>query len=330
MEMSFEETTQVQSLSVNLSPKVLLVDDDELMLEHLKAQITEAGFEVLTAPDAQTALALLKQEFTPIVILDRNMPGMDGLALCCAIRGETYPGYVYLILLTAQDSEQDILTGLDAGADDYLSKRASTAQLVARLRTARRILSLERALKNMLAERQRMAMTDVLTGAPNRRYFLRHLDRELQRVRRFGGEVSLLVLDIDHFKQVNDRYGHAVGDSVLAELVQRIQKNLPRESDWYARLGGEEFAVVLPQTDITGAGTIAEKLRTAIAATPMSASGNPLPITVSIGVSGLEALADRKGATVENLLTDADRYLYKSKEAGRNRVTLPESSKRAS
>lgn len=317
-------TVQTARLAIAITPKVLLVDDDELLIEQLTAVIATAGFEVSTAASGAAALAALQMDFAPIVILDRNMPSMNGLELCTLIRQQTWPGYVYLMLLTIQDSEDDILAGLDAGADDYLSKRASPAQLVARLRTARRILSLEHSLKDLLEERQRMAMTDALTGVHNRRYFMRHLGSELKRMRRFGGELSLLALDIDHFKKVNDCYGHRAGDQVLTKFVQRIQKCLPREYDWCARVGGEEFAVVLPQTTLTGARIVAEKLRGAIAADPFATEAGTLSVTVSIGISGLEALVDRDRASVEMLLADADKYLYQSKASGRNRVTIPE------
>jgi len=228
------------------------------------------------------------------------------------------------MLLTAHDSEEDVLLGLDAGADDYVSKRVSDAELIARLSTATRVLSLEHSLKTALEERRRMAMTDALTGAHNRRYFTRYLGAELKRARRFGTDLSLLAIDVDHFKQINDKYGHAAGDAVLQKLVKRIQKCLPRDYDWCARLGGEEFAVVLPQTDLAGAGVVAERVRKAVEELPIHLSRGVRSITISIGVSGLQAMPTRDATTVEMLLADADRYLYKSKEAGRNRVSLPE------
>src|SRR5688572_4321910 len=220
--------TQIRPALFYSAPRVLLVDDDEIALEHMKDLVSAAGYEVATATSGEAALAELRREFAPIVILDRSMPGMDGLELCRAIRGGTdYPGYVYIMLCTAHDSEEEILAGLNAGADDYLSKRASGTQLIARLATARRIIALEHSLKHVIEERRRMAMTDALTDAYNRRYFMNHLRREIKRTRRSGGDLVLAVFDIDHFKRINDRFGHAAGDAVLVEFARRIQEALP-------------------------------------------------------------------------------------------------------
>jgi len=315
--------TTIQPMLDTLVPRVLLVDDDEIAIERLGGLIAAAGYEVTSAANGAAALESLRRQFAPIVILDRNMPGMDGLELTRAIRAGThYPGYVYIMLCTAHDSEDEILTGLNAGADDYLSKRASGTQLIARLATARRILTLEHSLKQVIEERRRIAMTDALTGAHNRRYFMNHLRRELKRTRRFGGELSLLVFDLDHFKHINDRYGHAAGDAVLVEFVRRIQNVLPREYDWCARLGGEEFAVVLPQTGVPGAGVVAERIRRAVAAGPIGTIAGSIEVTVSVGVTGISVFADRDAATVEQILRRADDCLYASKRHGRDRVTV--------
>jgi diguanylate cyclase (GGDEF)-like protein len=319
-------TTQIMRLPFSAVPNVLLVDDDELVLARLKELVAAAGFEVGTALGSAAALAALQQSFSPIVILDLKMPGMDGLALCRAIRAGSWPGYVYMVLLTARDAEEDILAGLSAGADDYMSKKTSFAQLLARLRTGQRILALEQSLKDALAEKRRLTMTDALTGAPNRRYLQRRLTRELDRICRHGGELCLLSLDIDRFKAINDRYGHASGDSVLQEFVRRISECLPRNSDWCARMGGEEFVVVLEETNLAGAGKVAERLREAIASTPVRTRAGMVNVTVSIGVSGLESAVDRREITVESLLSMADVCLYASKEGGRNRVTLPQAN----
>jgi len=311
-------------VTAQVSAKVLLVDDDEIVRNCLGPTIAAAGYEVATAPDAETALISMQRNFASIVILDVCMPGMDGLGLCRAIRQETYSGYVYIMLHTSKDAEADILAGLEAGADDYLSKSTPKSQLVGRLRTAQRILRLERSLKTALGDREQMAMTDVLTGAFNRRYLFQNLSNELRRAHRSRGDLSVLVLDFDHFSQVNDHYGHATGDAALAELAKRIQLSLPRRSDWCARLGGDEFVVVLPHTDIIGAGVLAEKLLCAVNAAPLYTRSGLVRMTVSIGASGLGAINSRDSATPEMLLELADQCLYKSKKAGRNRATTPD------
>jgi two-component system cell cycle response regulator len=324
MDSTFGETTQVRGLDLGVAPHVLLVDDDELVLGHLEALVSAAGFEVRTAASGVEALASLEETFTPVVIADLNMPGMGGLELCRKLRQHPWPGYIYLLLLTVQDTERDILAGLDAGADDYLSKRSSPAHLLARLRTAQRLLTLEQSLKDALTQTRRLAVTDPLTGAPNRLYFQQRLGRELRRLRRFGGDLCLMSLDIDNFKQINDRYGHSSGDAVLQEFVRRIGRSLPRDTDWYARIGGEEFAVILDGTNLAGGALVAEKVRLAIADTPMKTSNALLNVTVSIGVGGLSTGAGRADYTIESLLQLADGGLYASKERGRNCVTLPQ------
>ncbi|HVF15442.1 MAG TPA: diguanylate cyclase [Steroidobacteraceae bacterium] len=326
MTEDFGDTTIIFSLkeAVAVAPKVLIVDDDPLICERLRGLVMAAGFEARTVSSGAAALASLRKNFSPIVISDRMMPDMDGLTLCRTIRSEKFIGYVYVLLLTVQDAEQDILAGLEAGADDYLSKRVSSAQLIARLRTAQRILTLEHSLRTVVDEKSRLATTDTLTGASNRRYFTRHFSRELKRVQRHGGALSLLMLDIDHFKQVNDRFGHAIGDEVLQEFARRITSGLPRESDWFARMGGEEFVVVLPQTSIEGAQVVAEKLRASVAAAPVRTLAGAVNMTVSIGVADLAALAAAKiEASTDAMLDLADRCLYESKANGRNRISVP-------
>ena len=315
------ETTQIPMIAMTRMPKVLLVDDDEIVLEHLKLMLVEAGYPVTTVTDGAAALAVMKKDFMPIVIMDCDMPSMDGLTLCRTIRKRAWSGYVYLLLFTTRDDESDILEGLNAGADDYLSKRTSDAQLIARLNTASRVLTFEHSLKRAVDDRSRIAMTDALTSVYNRRYFLMCMSTELKRSRRFGAELSLLLLDIDHFKQINDFFGHATGDDVLQQLAQQIQKCLPRDYDWCARLGGEEFVVVLPQTNLVGAKVVAEKIRIAIACMPIATNDDVHHVTVSIGVSGLQVMEGRQG-TVSQLLADADKQLYRSKKSGRNRVCV--------
>jgi diguanylate cyclase (GGDEF)-like protein len=321
-----DDSTQILKLDLSGMPTVMIVDDDELVLARLQDLVTASGYAVRTAGSASEAMTLLKESAASIVITDLNMPDVNGLDLCRRIREHVWPGYVYVVMLTVKDEEKDILAGLDAGADDYLSKRSSAAQFTARLRTAKRVIALEYSLKSALEKKRRMAMTDALTGAFNRRYFTRHLSRETKRAQRFGGKVSLLLLDVDHFKRINDSYGHAVGDMVLKRLTQEIAKYLRRDTDWCARIGGEEFALVLDGTTLAEAFRRAEKVREAIARTSIETPKGTIRITVSIGISCLEEFTNRNLATAQSLLERADINLYASKDRGRNCVTLSNSN----
>jgi two-component system, cell cycle response regulator len=317
-----EDTSQVAQLNEN-TLSVLLVEDDPLVRTRLAEVISKAGFVVHTATSAEEALYAFSEEFFPIAIVDRLLGTSDGMDLTRQIRDLPWPGYVYVMLLTVLDSSEQVVAGLNAGADDYLSKKVTDAELVARLKTASRIITLEQSLRDTVAERSRAASTDVLTGGHNRRYFARHIKRELKRARRFGTPLSMLLLDIDHFKQVNDRYGHGAGDEILKQFSNRIRYSLPRDCDWSARIGGEEFAVVLPQTDLAGAKVVAERLRKAVCETPFQISHGDLTITVSQGVSALSTLEPDIEQTAQAMLDQADHLLYRSKIGGRNQVCCP-------
>jgi diguanylate cyclase (GGDEF)-like protein len=318
-----DDTAQVVKLDLPSAPTVLLVEDDDLVLARLHELVAAAGYTVRTAANGIEALDSLHQSPASIVVTDLNMPGMNGIDLCRRIRERAWPGYVYIVLLTVREEEKDILAGLDAGADDYVSKRTPAAQFTARLRIAKRILGLEYSLKSALDKKRQLAMTDALTSAYNRRYFVRRLGREIKRAQRFGGDVSLLLLDIDNFKKINDTYGHGVGDLVLKKLTRQIGKGLHRANDWCARMGGEEFAIVLEGTKIPEAHICAERIRRAVENASVDTPAGAVRITVSIGISSLGGMAVRNSATVQSLLEHADKHLYASKAAGRNRVSSP-------
>jgi diguanylate cyclase (GGDEF)-like protein len=321
-----DDTAQLLKLELPVAPTVLIVDDDELVLARLQELVAAAGYGVRTAANGIEALNSLRHSAASIVVTDVNMPGMDGLDLCRRIREHVWPGYVYIVLLTVREEEKHILAGLDAGADDYVSKRTPAAQFTARLRIAKRVLALEYSLKTALEKKRELAMTDALTGIYNRRYFARRLGREVKRSQRVGGDVSLLLLDIDHFKKINDTHGHGVGDLVLRTLTRHITQCLHRETDWCARLGGEEFAIVLERTKIAEAHICAERVRRAIENASIDTPAGAVRVTVSIGISGLGRSVDRNSATVQSLLEHADTNLYASKAGGRNRITVPKSN----
>jgi diguanylate cyclase (GGDEF)-like protein len=325
MSTDLADTIRIVKVDVPVVLTALIVADGHRVLARLQELVAGAGYTVHTAATGVEALRALQECAASIVIMDLKMPGMDGLDLCRRIREQVGVRYVYIVLLTAQDEEQDILTGLEAGADACLTRRMFEIQFTARLRTANRVLALEDSLKNALATKHQFAMTDELTGVFNRRYFLRHLGRELKRTQRFGGDVSMLLLDVDHFKQINDSYGHAVGDRVLQKLTRQIAISLSRATDWCARLGGDEFAVVLEGTKLADARACAEKVCRTIANTPIVTSAGSVRITVSIGVSGSSGIVEGVEATARSLLQHADTNLYASKLCGRNRVTLSDS-----
>jgi len=248
------------------------------------------------------------------------MPEMDGIALCSALRKSESQSYVYTILLTARDSIENVVAGLQAGADDYLTKPVIEPELIARLNAGRRIVTLERSLRAANEENRRLSIIDPLTGAHNRRYLMEQLPRELERSGRYGRPLSVIMCDVDHFKRVNDTYGHQTGDEVLKWFVARLQ-DARRSSDWVARYGGEEFVIVLPETNVGNAAVAAENLREQVARTPCVCGGAEHSVTASFGVSGWKT-ATLAGTTFDALIARCDAGVYASKAAGRNRVTV--------
>lgn len=300
----------------------MVVDDHPVTCRLLEAQLRREGYRVLTAANGREALERLREIFCPLVLTDWMMPEVDGLELCRAIRSQEWESYVYLILLTARDSLDDVLTGLEAGADDYLVKPVHPMELLARMRTGRRVLALERTLKERNREIARLAVTDPLTGIYNRRYLMENLPRELARTRRYHRPLGLILCDLDHFKGINDTFGHGVGDEVLREFTRRVSGQVRQGVDWLARLGGEEFVLVLPETGLSGCLALARRLRQRVAAAPFATSVGPVPVTASFGVA---AVPDGHASPLdaEALLAQADTFLYQAKAGGRNRVEGP-------
>jgi two-component system cell cycle response regulator len=299
---------------------ILLAEDNAVSRKLLQKTLVKAGHEVTSVDNGRKALELFNRRFFPIVLTDWMMPEMNGVQLCRAIRKNTSPGYVFIILLTAKDSKDDIITGLEAGADDYLTKPFNHAELIARLNTGKRILDLERSLKRANEEIKILSITDSLTGSYNRSYLTERLPQEIKRARRYGHPLSLALCDIDHFKKVNDAYGHQVGDRVLKEFVQCTTGSIRDNVDWMARYGGEEFLIVLPETDVQGASCLAERLRGAISQKVIKVREREIRITASFGVTGLDPTTPYEEVSPEEMISQADKLLYQAKQEGRNRV----------
>ncbi len=301
---------------------ILLAEDEEISRRLTAKILLKAGLKVTWAENGLEAFKLFKKQFFPIVLSDWMMPEMDGLELCRAIRSSSTSGYVYIILLTARDSKDDIIAGLESGADDYLSKPFNPGELNARIKTGIRILRLERSLKKANEKIKKLSVTDSLTGCYNKGYLNERLPKEIKHALRYKHPLSLIICDIDHFKDVNDTFGHQAGDEVLKKFTQYIQNSFREKIDWLARYGGEEFVMVLPETDINGAGVLAERLRKKIAQLKMTINNKDIAISASFGVTGFSHPATALTITTEKMIAKADSLLYQEKKEGRNKTKV--------
>jgi two-component system chemotaxis response regulator CheY len=293
--------------------RVLIAEDHEPTAHLLKRAMERMDHHVLVASNGEQAWSLLQHEHVPLVVSDWMMPGLDGPSLCRRIRGRVDKRYTYIVLVTSRVSDEDRLAGLDAGADDFLSKPVDIRELNARLKIAGRILAMQQELERKNDELLELATTDPLTGLRNRRGFVEALDAQVAHAKRQGTPLSLILLDIDQFKAFNDVFGHPMGDGVIRAVAWVLRENA-RGSDVVARHGGEEFAVLLPETTLSEAVTVAERLRSAIQA----ANWRFRPVTASFGVSALHPACPGAAALVQ----EADRQLYRSKHKGRNQVSV--------
>ncbi|PYQ19438.1 MAG: diguanylate cyclase response regulator [Acidobacteria bacterium] len=299
--------------------KILLAEDARFARHLLQGALAGWGYEVILAEDGEQAWQALQGSEAPsIALLDWVMPGLDGLEVCRRVRQAGREPYVYIILLTGRDRPQDVVEGLAAGADDYLRKPFDNLELEARIRTGRRIVELQVELIAAREALREQATTDPLTGLANRRTILETLGKELERSRRSAAACSMIFLDFDHFKQINDTYGHAGGDSVLRQAAAAMRAIL-RPYDLLGRYGGEEFVAVLPGCDAAGARAAAERLRERIAATAIPVGKTSLRVTCSLGVAVADA---RTGWERDGVLSAADAALYRAKRAGRDRVVV--------
>jgi len=299
--------------------KILIADDDDVLRHILQATLAKWGYEVVVSCNGVEAWRLLQGSDAPkLAILDWIMPGMDGIEVCRAIRKRPNEPYIYILLLTAKDRKADVVAGMEAGADDYLAKPFDPEELKVRLRAGRRILDLQ---SELLAARERLhyqATHDYLTSLLNRAATLEALRNELERAERQRSPLSIVLADIDHFKEINDTYGHAVGDAVLCEAALRMKASV-RTYDTVGRYGGEEFLFILPGCDGINAVRQAERLRGCITDHPIEMSRLTISFTLSMGVVA------RYGGDVEGLdamIQEADAALYQAKILGRNRVVL--------
>jgi two-component system, cell cycle response regulator len=291
------------------SSLVLVADDDGVTRAIVSSWLKGAGYAVIAAADGDQALQLAREQHPDLLLVDVTMPGRDGYEVCRAIQAEsaTPPPVIFLTAHTQTDAR---VAGLDAGAVDYIVKPFASEELVARVRAALRT----KAVHDGLAER---AARDGLTGVFNRRELDTRAGQAVALADRHDRPLSCLLLDLDHFKQINDTYGHAAGDTVLREAAQRIS-DASRISDIVGRYGGEEFVVLLPETEGLAAVATADKLRELLSADPVTAGRVSIPIRASIGVAAWNDAM----RTPADLYAGADEALYRAKEQGRDRTRL--------
>jgi len=299
--------------------QIVIAEDDPVSRRLLEVLLTRSGYQVSVAANGTEALELLEQVDAPrLAVLDWMMPGLEGLQVCRKIRERKDRPYTYILLLSARAQKEDLLLGLESGADDYLTKPFDALELRARLHVGQRILQLQDRLMEKGAELLFRATHDSLTGLPNRGMVLDMLRRERSRQVRGGGSFGIILLDIDHFKNVNDTYGHQCGDAVLQE-VARIMTASVRAYDTVGRYGGEEFLIVVPSTDAASVFGLSERIRHTIAAKPIATGSGEISITVSLGLAVSSGIAP---LTPEAMLGTADEALYRAKEGGRNRSEM--------
>ncbi|MEO7275805.1 MAG: diguanylate cyclase [Vicinamibacterales bacterium] len=299
-------------MATDTNLRVLVAEDDLITRRLLVRALEQGAYAVETARDGQEAWDLLSSANPPqLAVLDWMMPKINGIEICRRLRSDSERPYCYVIMLTANTSTADLVEALDAGADDFIPKPFKDDEVRGRLRVGQRMVNLQHEL-------HRRGSYDELTGLLNRRTFLEAFQRVGTRAALNDSALGLAMLDIDHFKRINDVHGHQAGDAVLREVAARLTTTV-RPTDLTCRFGGEEFVIAMPGCSIAVAGDVGERLRAAIADVPIALPDTSISVTVSIGVT---VAAHSPHVAYEHLLNAADRALYTAKASGRNRVEL--------
>ena len=293
--------------------RILVADDSLVIRSVLRKQLQDQGHVVVEAVDGEDALRVCREELPDVILLDVEMPKLDGHAVLTALRGHDSTTHIPVVFLTGRATTEDVVEGLRLGAHDYLRKPFEPSELLARVSAALRVKRLQDELRIRNIELEAASRTDALTGLPNRRHLQEQLIAAASAARRHGHPVAALMVDVDHFKSVNDRLGHAGGDHVLRRIALCLATAC-RAEDVAGRWGGEEFLVVAPATDANGAAVLAERIRARAAAEAITMDGGQqVSVTVSIGVAS--GIGD-----MDAMVREADAALYEAKASGRNRV----------
>ena len=298
--------------------KILIAEDDPISSRILQKNLENWGYETVLTRSGDGAWQALRDEELRLAILDWMMPGMDGVEVCRKIRRRKKYRYTYIIMLSAKDRKQDIIAGLSSGADDYMTKPVNFLELRARLQTGKRINDLEDKLLLIQTQLKDLASRDGLTSLWNRTEIAKFLSEELERGQREKKPTGVVLVDVDHFKKINDIYGHAMGDQALLQVVSRLKRKV-RKSDKIGRYGGDEFIIILPNCGLTEIRRIGDRLRLAVGKKCIKTELETVQVTVSAGCATSE-LPGTAGA--DKLFKVADGALLKAKGQGRNCVVV--------
>jgi diguanylate cyclase (GGDEF)-like protein len=311
-----EGTTATVAVMVRVlpPPRALLALSNPPLRQQVEGRITADVLDCEFVADEQEALRRFVTEFRPVVVT-------DSLEFIRKLRTRQSARIPYVVYVADLDESEERDAGLGAGADDCIGRRVTDREFIARIGAAKRIAELEAVLRITLAENRKLSATDDLTRVASRRFFGKHFPREVERSARYGHALSLILCDIDHFKNVNDTHGHPSGDQVLRQFARRIQETLRSGIDWVARIGGEEFAVVLPETGYEAALDVSRRLRACIWQTAFKAGAKGIQVSASFGLCGMDRVPAGERRLAERILEIADAALYRSKHDGRNRVT---------
>jgi diguanylate cyclase (GGDEF)-like protein len=297
---------------------VLVADDSPVYRKLVEQALSQDSCTALFANSGHQAIEIFEREHPDLVITDWVMPDLTGIELCQKIRADSQSSYTYVIILTSNAEKENVVKGLSAGADDYLTKPFDRDELLARVHVGRRLIDLHRQIeaKNRLLEE--LALTDSLTGLPNRRAIEEWSARQLSGAARHGFPMWVVLMDLDHFKSVNDTYGHDAGDTVLKKFGEVLRANT-RLSDISGRIGGEEFLLVLTHADEKSVGVVLERIRKQLAEERFEWKGSTISVTASFGVAGFSG---KKAPEFSQLVKQADGALYRAKDNGRNRIEM--------
>jgi diguanylate cyclase (GGDEF)-like protein len=297
---------------------VLVVEDDREIRDMVTMMVKSMGYAVVTAANGKDAFVRLREQSVDIVLLDLMMPEMDGFEFCQKVREDPTLRDLHIIITSARDALEDKVRGLELGAADYLTKPFSLTELQARIKVGERIVRYQKTLQAQQNQLEHLAREDALTSLANRRRFEERAREELLRAGRYQHALSVLLADLDHFKAINDTYGHSCGDAVLKEVGQTFSRHC-RSSDLCARYGGEEFAILLPETQLLEAQLVAERLCAAVRKLTFPHGSGEIHVTASFGIVSVDTSNPQ---ALEELMEQVDQALYTAKRNGRNRVEV--------